>query len=211
METLYEQDDVEVVKISQRFDAHDNSLNMFVANFSDDRIELLHTDLRYSSENFRLAHNQMDDLCAAWEAYKVKQEQKRLAELKRIAEVESEAYELADTCKAVQVKRNDRYWTVCIPETSWESVEPIYNADYLLSMVKEAVAYYQPIAEAYKLAAQYPAIQFNHEMGTALWFVYIAQPELFGQYAHQDTIVQTVKRAIEAYTQYQDQLIRMND
>ena len=206
METLYEQDDVEVVKISQRFDVHDNSLNMFVANFSDDRIELLHTDLRYSSENFRLAHNQMDGLFTAWEAYKAKQELKRLTEQKRIAEVEAEAYALADSYQVIRVERKNDYWYIFMPDTSWD--DEAYTADELLNKIQQAVAYRQPIEEAYKLAAQYPAIRIKHEEGTQLWFVCIPEPNLFGLWAYQSDIVTTVQQAIETYEQH---LIKTND
>lgn len=206
-ETLHSQDDVAIVKISQRFNSSDKTLEMFLAYFSGDEIKLQCTDLNYASETFRLSPRQMDDVFTAWQAYKSDQEAKAEAEEKRLAEVEAKAYALAESCPAIQIKKEDRgdgqpVWSVTIPEIGWENVERIYGADHLLSKVSEAVEYYWPIQNAYALASQCPAIKISHAPGSQLWFVYIDVPDLFGEHAHQDDIVAIVKQAIEAWKQH---------
>lgn len=209
MELLHEQDDIAIVKISQRFELTNNSLEMFIANFSIDEIELLHTDLHYSSANFRMSPAQMDDLCAAWEAYKLDQTAKAIAERNRLVAIEAEAYRLAASYPEIKVTphtctNGQPAWEVTIPSVGWNCCKQDwqYCQDDFFAEVKAAIEYYTPIAEAFKLAETCPALNISHDgEGHALW--HIALPESdFDAWADQGKIMQIVMDAIVAYEKH---------
>jgi hypothetical protein len=210
-EILHEDGDTRLVRLSQEYYSGDDQLVQTHARFTEHSAVISRCfSISGKPKSFMLGADEMEELANAWIAYQNDMHEKAEAEAQRLAEVERKAYLIAESCPAVQITKS-QYWTVSIPETGWESFDPIYNVDHLLEMVQEAVDYYQPIAEAYQLAATCSAIKIEHQEGKRHWWVAIPEQKLFGEFAERDQLVQTVQQAIEKYNQYQNKLIKENN
>jgi hypothetical protein len=147
-EIMHEQDDVRIVKISQRFESSNTTVDMFISTFTCDEIELLHTDLHYASGTFRLSPAQMDDLFAAWVAYKEDQQGKEIAERDRLVRIEAKAYRLAAPYPEIKIDTHDdtdsgHAWEVSIPRIGWTFEHWQYSPEDFLEAVKVAIGVYE--------------------------------------------------------------------
>lgn len=209
-EILHEDGGTRLVRLSEQYYSSDEQLVQFFARFNEHTTVLSHSySVSGKPKSFMMNTQEMEALCDAWISYQNDQREKADAEHDRLVDVEHEAYQLAKTCKAIQIeKREDGNvrWNVTLPDFGWYGCS--YTADDLLKCVKEAIEYCRPIQEAYKLAKDYP-INFQHQKGTAMWWITIN--DLFGDYAYAGTILEVVQQAITRYEAHQNQLIKTND
>jgi hypothetical protein len=206
-EIVHENEDTRLVRLDEQYYSGEGQLIQLFARFNEHTIVLSHSySISGKPKSFMLNTAEMEALANAWIAYTNDRREKAEIEAQRLINVEAEAYRLASMCKAIQIeKRNDGglRWNVTMPDFGWHGCS--YVADDLLECVKQAVDYCRPIQEAYKLAKDYPAINFQHQKGSAGWWISINN--LFGDHAYAGTILEVVQQAIAKYVEHQDQLI----
>jgi hypothetical protein len=209
-EILHEDGDTRLVRLSQEYYSGDDQLVQTHARFTEHCAVISRCfSISGKPKSFMLNADEMEELTNAWIAYQNDMREKAEAEAKRLADVEREAYRLAEKCKAIQIEKKETegkslVWHVTIPDFGW-GYEYIHDADTLLSAVTKAIEYCRPIQEAYRLAKDYP-INFDHQNGSDNWWITIN--DLFGELAEQKTIVSVVQQAIKKYKQHQDKLIK---
>lgn len=209
-EIVHENENTRLVRLDEQYYVGDGQLVQTFACFREHTVVLSQSfSVSGKPKSFMLSTTEMETLANAWITYCNDRRERSEAEAQRLADVEAEAYRLAETCKALQIeKREDGSlrWNVTLSDFGWHGCS--YTVDDLLECVKKAIEYCRPIQEAYHLAAKYP-INFKHQKGTAMWWISIN--DLFGDDAYQQTILEVVQRAIARYEQHQDRLIKSND
>lgn len=210
-EIVHEDEDIRLVRLDEHYYSGDDQLVQSFACFREHTVVLSHCfSISGKPKSFMLNTQEMEALANAWIAYQNDMREKAEAEHDRLVDVEHEAYQLAKSCKALRVEKRDDggvRWNVTLPDFGWHGCS--YTVDDLLECVKKAIEYCRPIQEAYKLASKYPAINFNHQKGTAMWWISIN--DLFGDDAYQQTILEVTQQAIAKYEQHQNRLIKTND